>query len=166
MQLDDKASDFNKEECKKSFDKIINSCDNPANSGKDELNWRSGGLWQRGSYTWRVDIKRSNRPWPPPKKGHGDCDSKYKFVLSSFFLHGGGWSTWDFGAETLKKSAGDCVGSTPTSWKFWYYDEPDKDGNEWASSFNTPIWVKPRCFGNDKVQKGAGGLSNGCSGGG
>ncbi len=59
---------------------------------------------------------------------------------------------------------GDCIGSTPTSWKFWYYDEPDKDGNEWAASFNTPIWVNARCFDNNKVQFKAGGFTNGCSG--
>ena len=163
VELSDKIAEFNKDSCNESLEKIINSCEG---AGKDPVNWRFGGMWQRGEYTYRVDVKRTNRPWPPPENAHGDCNSKYKVFLSSFFLHGGGWSTWDYGQQTLKSSAGKCLGSTPSSWKFWYYDQPDKDGNEWSASFNTPIWSNARCFKNDKSQKGAGGYTNGCSGSG
>lgn len=163
VKLGDKAADFDKKTCLESFDKIINSCDG---WGEDGVNWKAGGEWQRGEFGYRLNIARTNRPWPPPAKTHGDCRCQYKFALSSYFFHGGGWMTWDNG-EALKKSAGDCIGSTPSSWKFWYYDEPDKDGNEWAASFNTPVFTSYRCFRNGKAQKGAGGkdyTTNGCSG--
>lgn len=163
LELSDKIADWAKDECLDAFGRITNGCD--TNGDTNPMMWKGGGMWRKGERTYSIDIKRSNRPWPPPKKPYGDCDSQYKAVLSSFFLHGGGWVSHDKG-EALKKAAGACTGSEPSSWKFWYYDEPDENGMEWSASFNTPIWVKARCFQNDKVQKGAGGLSSGCKGSG
>ncbi|KAH7010783.1 uncharacterized protein B0I36DRAFT_356403 [Microdochium trichocladiopsis] len=128
------------------------------------MTWKFGGKWVRGEYMYRIDIKRYNRKWPPYKEPVGDCKSEYKFVLNSIFIHGGGWATADFGWDTLKKKAGLCIGSTPTLWKFWYYDSLDKDGMEWAASFNTPVFITSRCFDNDKVPNDSGGHVSGCGG--
>ncbi|KAM7213470.1 SGNH hydrolase-type esterase domain containing protein [Rhypophila decipiens] len=163
IDLSDKEGAFVKEECLDAFYRITNGCDDDGSI--NPLWWKGGGFYRKGERTYAIDIKRTNRPWPPPREPHGDCDSKYKVFLSSFFLHGGGWATDDFG-QALKKSVGSCIGSTPTSWKFWYYDEPDKDGNEWAASMNTPIWYNARCFDNNKSQRGAGGFTDGCKGSG
>jgi hypothetical protein len=57
-----------------------------------------------------------------------------------------------------------CLGLGITKWKFKYYDKPDADGNEWSATFQTPIWVKARCFENNKIVQGAGGFTNECGG--
>jgi hypothetical protein len=57
-----------------------------------------------------------------------------------------------------------CLGLGITDWSFDYFDKPDEDGMEWKASFNTPVFVKARCFANNKVVKGAGGFTDGCSG--
>ncbi|KAH7040900.1 SGNH hydrolase-type esterase domain-containing protein [Microdochium trichocladiopsis] len=162
LELDNGVGSFDKELCLNSFNKIVNGCDEK--TADNPMIWKSGGKWVRGDYTYRIDVKRSNRKWPYYKEPIGDCRSEYKFVLNSIFIHGGGWATADFGQDTLKKRAGACIGSTPTSWKFWYYDQPDKDGYEWAASFNTPVFTRSRCFDNDKVPNESGGHVGGCGG--
>ncbi|KZL63197.1 hypothetical protein CI238_12827, partial [Colletotrichum incanum] len=162
IELTQNASEFDKDKCLEAFNKIIHSCD--GSDSNNPMNWKFGGKWATGEYTYRVDIHRDNRPWPPPKEPVGDCRSEYKVLFNSIFIHGGGWATADFGQDTLKKQAGACIGSTPTHWKFWYYDKPDKDGNEWAASFNTPVFTRARCFNNDKVPNNSGGHVSGCGG--
>lgn len=57
-----------------------------------------------------------------------------------------------------------CLGLGITAWKREYYDAPDKDGNEWGLSVNLPIWVRLRCFKNNKVAIASGGFTDGCTG--
>lgn len=162
LQLTSDASRFDKDECLESFDRIINGCD--GNDPENPMNWKFGGRYVRGEYTYEVNIKRDNRPWPPTKKPHGDCKGWYKGWWSDYKLHGGGWATWDKGEDTLRPSIKGCLGLGITAWKFEYYDKPDDKDNEWGLSVNLPIWVRHRCFRNDKVPKASGGSTNGCGG--
>ncbi|KAL8730078.1 MAG: hypothetical protein Q9166_004277 [cf. Caloplaca sp. 2 TL-2023] len=162
LRLSSKASDFDKDECLESFDRIINGCD--GNDPNNPMNWKFGGRYIRGEYTYEVNVKRENRPWPPIKKAHGDCTGWYKVFYSDYKLHGAGWSTWDKGEETLRPSIKGCLGLGITAWKFEYYDEPDEDGNEWGLSVHFPIWVRSRCFKNNKVAIASGGFTDGCGG--
>ncbi len=43
---------------------------------------------------------------------------------------GAGFSSWDYGQNTMIPSMKGCFGPGITNWKFEYFDEPDKDGNE------------------------------------
>lgn len=81
-------------------------------------------------------------------------------------LAGAGWSTYDYGQETIIPSMKGCLGLGITEWKFDYFDEPDSDGMEWKSTFQTPVSVNNRCFKNNKVAFGAGGCTDGCGGSG
>ncbi|KAL8911338.1 MAG: hypothetical protein Q9171_003465 [Xanthocarpia ochracea] len=155
VELTNAASLFDKDECLESFDRIINGCD--GSDPENLMNWKFGGRYVRGEYTYEVNVKRDNRPWPPIKEPHGDCKGWYK-------LHGAGWSTWDDGEDTLRPSIKGCLGLGITAWKFEYYDAPDENGNEWGLSVNLPIWVRSRCFKNDKVQEASGGWTDGCAG--
>ena len=80
------------------------------------------------------------------------------------FTTGAGFSSWEWGQKTLLSSARNCVGGGITNWKFEYFDQPDEDGNEWSATFRTPIWVRNRCFKNNKVAFASGGFTNGCKG--
>ena len=186
LQLSDEVADFNKEECLESFDRIINGCD--GNDPDNPMNWKFGGMWRRGEYSYEVNIKRDNRPWPVIQEPYGSCNgdwilfelhSSYDirgalFLLLSFFYYfphpltaassGAGWSSWDFGEETIVPSIKGCLGLGITGWEFEYFDEPDEDKMEWAVSFNTPVWVRARCFDNNKVAFASGGFTDGCSG--
>lgn len=44
-------------------------------------------------------------------------------------------------------------------WEFEYLDEPTKEGYEWKANLNKPIWVRARCFGNNKVVEASGGYT-------
>lgn len=162
LQLSNVASDFNKDECLESFDRLVNGCD--GNDPENPMNWKFGGRYVRGEYTYEINVKRDNRPWPPIKEAHGDCKGWYKVFYSDYKLHGAGWSTWDKGEDTLRPSIKGCLGLGITAWKFEYYDEPDEDGNEWGLSVNLPIWVRARCFKNNKVAIASGGFTDGCGG--
>ena len=162
LQLSSEASDFDKDECLESFDRIINGCD--GNDPKNPMNWKFGGRYVRGEYTYEVNVKRDNRPWPPITKPYGDCKGWYKFIYSDYKLHGAGWSTWDSGEDTIRPSMKGCLGLGITEWKFEYFDEPDEDGNEWSLSVHLPIFVRARCFKNNKVARASGGFTDGCGG--
>jgi hypothetical protein len=155
-------SEFSKSECKDSIDRIINSCD--GNDDDNPMNWKFGGEWQRGRFVYQVNPKRDNRPWPVIQEPWGSCKGWYHGVWSSYVIKGKGWATNDWGQDTLLPSAKDCIGGGLTLWKFKYYDEPDEDGNEWQADFDTPIWVRSRCFKNNKAVKEAGGYTDGCGG--
>lgn len=76
---------------------------------------------------------------------------------------GAGFSNYDYGQKTLLPAIKGCLGLGVTTWKFEYFDEPDENGFEWKSTFNTPIWVK-RCFRGNKVVRSIGGDTGGCGG--
>jgi hypothetical protein len=77
---------------------------------------------------------------------------------------GAGFSSWDYGQKTIIPSMQGCLGRGITEWKFNYFDEPDEDGYEWRVTFHTPVFVRARCFANNKVVMGAGGFTDGCHG--
>ncbi|GAQ41060.1 esterase family protein [Aspergillus niger] len=163
IQLSDGATHFDQGHCLESFERIINSCD--GNDPKNPMNWKFGGRWTRGSYTYEVNIANSfQRPWPPTREVGGFCDSSYKFWYQRYDMRGRGWATWDAGQDTLKPAIISCVGHGLTGWDFQYLDHPDSDGNEWVVKFNTPILTGPRCFDNNRVQFNAGGFTRGCHG--
>lgn len=163
LQLTNDAFEFDKDDCLSSFDKIVNGCkdgDDPENP----MAWRFGGRYVQDAYTYEVNVKRDNRPWPPIKATAGKCEGWYKFLFSAYKLKGSGWSTWDKGEETIKPSIKGCLGLGITKWDFKYFDAPDRDGMEWQLNFNTPIWVRARCFKNQKVAIASGGSTDGCGG--
>ena len=159
IQLSSNVADFKKDECIDSFKKLIHSCDT-----NSPMNWKFGGRYVRGEYTYEIDIKRNNRPWPPPTGPVGRCSGWYKRFFGSYTIEGGGFSTWDWGKKTMRPNMNSCYGLGTTKWKFDYYDAPTKEGYEWKATFHTPIWVRARCFSNNKVVKAAGGWTDGCSG--
>ena len=162
LQLTNKASKYDHGDCMDAFNRIVTGCD--ANDPDNPMNWKFGGRYAQDEYTYEINVKRDNRPWPPIKKPYGDCEGWYKVFFSSYKLKGGGWASWDKGEETIKPSMKGCLGLGITAWSFKYYDAPDKDGNEWEVSFHTPIWVRARCFKNNKVALASGGFTDGCRG--
>ncbi len=162
LQLSSEASTFNINECMDSLSRIINGCD--GNDPSNPMDWKFGGQYVKGEYTYEVNIKRDNRPWPVIQTTNGTCEGWYKALWSAYRLKGAGWSIWDYGQQTLLPSIRGCLGSGVTSWKFDYFDKPDQDGMEWAASFSTPIFVRARCFANNKVVQAAGGFTHGCKG--
>ncbi|PYI10812.1 SGNH hydrolase [Aspergillus sclerotiicarbonarius CBS 121057] len=166
ITLSNDATHYDQAHCMESFERIITSCD--GNDPENPMNWKFGGRWTRGSYTYELNIQSSfKRPWPPTKKVGGSCDGTYKGLFSRYYMRGRGWSTWDSGQDTLVPAIRDCIGlGGLTGFEFNYLDQPDKDGNEWKATFKTPIWTNPRCFNNNKVAFAAGGFTNGCTGSG
>ncbi|KAK4143162.1 SGNH hydrolase-type esterase domain-containing protein [Dichotomopilus funicola] len=156
------SAEYSKAECKDSMSRIINGCD--GNDPDNPMDWKFGGEWKRGRFTYQVNPQRENRPWPPPKETSGNCKGWYHGVWSSYVIKGQGWATNDWGQDTLEPAASDCIGGGLTLWRFKYFDEPDEDGMEWQADFNTPIWVRSRCFKNNKAVKEAGGYTDGCGG--
>ncbi|KAG7429386.1 hypothetical protein Forpi1262_v010155 [Fusarium oxysporum f. sp. raphani] len=161
ISLGDDVADYDVNQCIDSFKKLIHNCDT-----NRRLNWKTGGKYVRddGAYTYEVSPTRYNRPWPPPEYAQGTCKGWYHFSHSSYTIEGGGFSTWDFGQKTMRPSMNGCYGLGTTAWNFEYYDEPTDDGYEWKLTFNTPVFVRSRCFKNNKVVKGAGGWTDGCGG--
>ncbi|EWZ95767.1 hypothetical protein FOWG_03326 [Fusarium oxysporum f. sp. lycopersici MN25] len=161
ISLGDDVADYDVNQCIDSFKKLIHNCDT-----NRRLNWKTGGKYVRddGAYTYEVSPTRYNRPWPPPEYAQGTCKGWYHFSHSSYTIEGGGFSTWYFGQKTMRPSMNGCYGLGTTAWNFEYYDEPMEDGYEWNLTFNTPVFVRSRCFKNNKVVKGAGGRTDGCGG--
>lgn len=85
-------------------------------------------------------------------------------VVFANCIIGAGFASWDYGQKTILPDTKGCLGLGVTAWKFEYFDQPDENGNEWSATFRTPIWVKARCFANNKVVGGSGGFTDGCSG--
>ncbi|KAK2760014.1 hypothetical protein FQN54_002750 [Arachnomyces sp. PD_36] len=187
LQLSEFASDFNKEECLESLDRIVNGCD--GNDPDNPMNWKFGGRWRRGEYTYEVNVvSEYERPWPVIQEPYGSCNGDLEFGYShyhikgtsqTFFLFplhlscsssltagssGAGWSSWDYGEQTIKPSMQGCLGLGITAWNFEYYDKPDEDGMEWLLTVNLPIFVNARCFQNNKVAFSSGGFTDGCGG--
>ncbi|KAK2867985.1 hypothetical protein FQN49_003275 [Arthroderma sp. PD_2] len=170
---------FNKDDCLKPFKRIIHGCD--GNDPENPLNWKFDGTWKRNEFTYTVNVKRTNRPWPPIKKPYGSCVGKYFGSHSAFVIRGmnpfspfslfslmnfigAGWSSWDEGRETLLPAIKSCLGAGVMAWTWVSLDKPDEDGMEWWVGFNTPIWVAARCFRN-KAAFAAKGFTDGCDAG-
>lgn len=86
LQLGDGTADFAKEECLESFERIINGCD--GNDPENPLNWKFGGRWRRGEYSYEINIKRDNRPWPAIKATYGSCKGDWRVVYSHYNIRG------------------------------------------------------------------------------
>ena len=162
IALSGTSTSFDKADCKKKMWAVINNCD--GNDPKNPMNWKFGGEFVHGDYTYEVTPKKAKRHWPVPKEPGGSCKGTYMGGCGDYVIKGYGWASSDSGQDTLRPKAKSCVGGGLTSWEFHYFDEPDADGNEWNATFNTPIWVRRRCFNNNKVQFAAGGFTNGCKG--
>lgn len=85
LQLGDRTSDWDKDNCLESMRSIINDCD--SNDSDNPLKWKFGGRRKSGEYTYEVNIARRNRPWPLSKT-YGRCKGNYKFAFSSYTLYG------------------------------------------------------------------------------
>ncbi|KAI8275803.1 Lipase 1 [Colletotrichum sp. SAR 10_98] len=162
LSIAEGSTNYDKQECLDKMWAVINNCD--GNDPENPMNWKFGGEYVHGDYTYQVNPQKDNRHWPVPKEAGGDCKGWYHGYWSSYVMHGYGWASHDFGQKTLMKEAKDCIGGGLSMWRFEYFDEPDDDGNEWKADFNTPIWVRARCFGNNKAQFAAGGFTHGCGG--
>jgi hypothetical protein len=163
VTLGNDVSAFDKDQCVKSMEKLINSCDTSDNP----MNWKGGGRYIRdnGDYQYELSPRRNNRPWPWPRSAYGRCEGWYKGVYSHYEVEGAGFSTWDYGQKTMLPNMNGCYGLGTTSWTFEYHDNPgDHNGYEWKATFNTPIFVRARCWKNNKVVQAAGGWTDGCAG--
>lgn len=155
------GTDAIRAECLESFDRIINSCD--GNDPANPMDWKFGGTWTRGGNTYEVTAMADYRPWPPVQKADGKCDGWYHGVWSSYEMYGAGFSTYDYGQQTLLPNINKCAGDS-TLWNFEYLNPPSSEGYEWKVTFDDLIWVRARCFSNNKVVEKAGGFTNGCGG--
>ncbi|KAK9414533.1 putative SGNH hydrolase-type esterase domain-containing protein [Seiridium unicorne] len=156
-----KGSDAIRAECLESFDRLINSCD--GNDAANPMDWKFGGQWTRGNNVWEVTAMADYRPWPPVQKADGKCNGWYHGVWSSYEIYGAGFSTYDYGQQTILPNVNKCAGDS-SLWKFEYLNPPSEEGYEWKVNFDDLIWVRARCFSNNKVVKAAGGWTNGCGG--
>jgi len=152
---------FDRNDCVKKMRSISDNCD--GNDPNNPLNFKFGGEFVSGYSTYTIQPKWQGRNWPATTKIYGHCEGWYHGYWSNFMIRGRGWASHDFGQDSLEPKARSCIGGGLTLWRFKYFDKPDADGNEWQADFNTPIWVRRRCFMNDKVQSGALGSTGGCS---
>lgn len=165
VALSNRAFGFNQHKCTDAMSSIINSCDVPVN-GSNPMNWKQGGKRVQGEHTYQIDIFRQNRPWPPPTKPRQSCEGWYKFILQHYDIYGAGWANYDWGQNSLMVAINPCCGwGSLTGWNFEYFHEPDENGYEWHSWFNTCIGTRGRCFDNSRVQCAAGGPCNSYCGG-
>ena len=74
------------------------------------MNWKFGGKRVEGEYTFGVNIKRTNRPWPPPDTASQSCVGWYHGLWDRYDIYGAGFSDWDYGQKTLLPSASGCAG--------------------------------------------------------
>lgn len=156
LQLSKGAATYDKAACLESLDRVINSCD--GNDPENPMNWKFGGKWVRGGYSWEIHPKKDRELH---KRPDGSCQGWYKWALSAYTIYGKGWAGWDWGQETLLPNARSCVANSLTRWEFGYFDNPaEHDGWEWWSTFNTMIGVSGRCFDNLKVVGAAGGYTH------
>jgi hypothetical protein len=158
IQLNNGASHFDKARCLESMARIIHGC---TDGGRDHnpLNFKYGGHWVRGDVEYHISPQR-NRTMT--KVTDGACRAHNKGLWMAYKIHGRGWSSWDWGKETLKKEASKCVGSGGLlSWEFEYYDK-DGDNHEWEwwATFTATKGALNRCFNNLKVQGRAGGYTH------
>ncbi|KAK5659398.1 hypothetical protein OQA88_1491 [Cercophora sp. LCS_1] len=124
--IDAASVTFDAGRCNATMWAIVNNCD--GNDPENPMNWKFGGEWLRGGHTYSVTPTRNKRHWPPPKETGGDCYGWWHGFWSSYVMRGYGWTSWDYGQNTLMGAAKDCIGGGLILWRFKYYDEPDSDG--------------------------------------
>lgn len=156
------STNYDRNECLAKMSRIINGCD--GNDANNPMNWKFGGEWTHGDYTYTVSPRKHKRHWPVPREPGGACEGWYKVFFGEYTIYGYGWAGDDWGQQTLLKEARNCVGGGVSEWEFEYFNQADSNGMEWKAYFRTPIWVRARCFNNNKVQFGAGGFTGGCRG--
>jgi hypothetical protein len=61
VQLSNGASTFDRDQCNKAVNGILDGCDKSSNN---PMNWKQGGSWQIGSYKYTIQPRRENRLWP------------------------------------------------------------------------------------------------------
>lgn len=159
VSLDAESSDLDEKSCNAAVNRILDGCD--GNDPENPMNWKFGGKYDTGGYTYSIAPQRKNRPFPVLKKPIGKCQGWYRWLYTRYNIRGAGWATWDSGQKTLRPNSTDCFGLGLTGWYFEYFDEPDENGFMWLAKFNSPIWTEARCYANNKVQSGAGGPSDG-----
>ncbi|KFY02397.1 hypothetical protein V494_00072 [Pseudogymnoascus sp. VKM F-4513 (FW-928)] len=165
VAISNRAFSSYENQCIGAMRSIINGCDVPVN-GSNPMNWKQGGKRLHGDYTYKIDIFRQNRPWPPPTKPRQACEGWYKIIWQHYDIYGGGWANYDWGAKSLQPAINPCCGlGSLTGWNFEYFDEPDENGYEWHSWFNTAIGTRRRCFDNNRIQCAAGGPCDSYCGG-
>jgi hypothetical protein len=158
--------DIFSEECKNGYKKIWDECkkqvpNNPMGfnyGGEYEENGRKYAIAPHGSRA-RNRVTENGGPMTKPR---GNCDSFYQFVRDEFWIYGAGFRNKDFGMELFNQMK-NCIGSSPTDWRFDYYDSPRNDGIEWVAFGHTPVFQK-NCF--SPVIKGSGGPDIPCNGSG
>jgi hypothetical protein len=111
------AQDQIRRDCKEAMDRVISSCD--GNDDANPMNWKFGGQWIKGSNTWEVTATGKNRPWPVIQTIDGKCEGWYHGVWSRYGMCGRGWSSYDYGQQTLLPNINHCAGQ-PSLWKFDY----------------------------------------------
>ncbi|KAK3292954.1 SGNH hydrolase-type esterase domain-containing protein [Chaetomium fimeti] len=149
----------NREECVEAFTKVVHGCD--AGDSDNPMNWKFGGRWKKGEYTYDLSPRRNRNLMTAP---NGQCKGKYKFLFSDFEMYGAGFSSWDWGQETLLPQSKGCLGLGVSKWHWEYFDQPDANGMEWKVTFRTPVFVSNRCYRNNKVVSSVGGDTHGCGG--
>ncbi|KAL5349554.1 hypothetical protein ACLOAV_005849 [Pseudogymnoascus australis] len=73
VAISNRAFSSYENQCIDAMRSIINGCDVPVN-GSNPMNWNQGGKRLHGDYTYKIDIFRQNRPWPPPTKPRQACE--------------------------------------------------------------------------------------------
>ncbi|KAJ5153372.1 SGNH hydrolase [Penicillium canariense] len=155
------AVDLTEQTCNLAVNHILDGCD--GNDDNNPMNWKFGGTYINGAYTYKIAPVRTNRPFPAPKEPSAQCTGVFHGFWTRYNIRGAGWATWDNGQKSLRPNSTHCFGKGLTGWWFEYFDEPDSNGYEWLAKFNSPVGTEARCYSNNKVQKGAGGPSNdGC----
>ncbi|KAK4143423.1 SGNH hydrolase-type esterase domain-containing protein [Dichotomopilus funicola] len=149
----------NREECLDAFTKVVHGCD--AGDSDNPMNWKFGGRWKKGEYSYDLSPRRNRNLLAAPI---GQCKGKYKFLFSDFEMYGAGFSSWDYGQDTVLPKSKGCLGLGVTKWNWEYFDQPDANGMEWKVTFRTPVFVSNRCYRNNKVVESVGGNTNGCGG--
>ena len=157
LQLTDGSSSFDKDKCKESFDRIINSCDGDPESKKtNPLNFKFGGRWVRGNYNYQINPKKERKMFT---KKDGTCEGWWSLFFTKYRFYGRGWASHDWGQPTLLASARAC-GAAITGWRFEYCEESGRDDcgdYEWWAEFNAPVYFAPGCFRNNWIAHRAGG---------
>lgn len=155
------AADLDSKTCNTAVNRILDGCD--GNNDENPMNWKSGGTYANGPFTYNIAPVRTNRPFPAPKVPSAKCTGVNHYLWHRYNIRGAGWATWDKGQKTLRGNSTRCFGLGLTGWWFEYFDKPDSDGYEWLAKFNSPIATEARCYSNNKVQKWSGGPSDdGC----
>jgi subtilisin family serine protease len=144
------------DDCKKHFLEIIDGCD--GNSPDNPENYKGGGTFSDGTFTYHIDPLTLRQPASEGKQG--GCVGAYKALWNEYTIWGHGWDSADRG-DSLKKELGGCA-LLPDTWDFQY--GLGSDGREWTAKFRTGVFQK-HCAGD--AAKTASGIKDfGCSGSG